>query len=257
MGAQQRRLPAGRGRPLSLRGTAPLLRHAAPLRGRLLRRYKRFLADIETEAGETLTVHCPDPGSMRGCARPGAAVRCSEHDSPKRQLRYTLEMIRVGRVWVGINTGLANAVAARALEGGLPRGLAGYTSVEREVTAVPGSRLDFRLRGRARDPRCLWLEVKSVTFADGRRGLFPDSVTERGRRHVELLTQLAERGERAALLFLVQRGDCDSVSPADAIDPAYGRALRDAKRAGVELFALGARVGARGICVERELPVKL
>jgi sugar fermentation stimulation protein A len=233
------------------------LRRAAPLRGRLLRRYKRFLADVETDAGETLTVHCPDPGSMRGCAQPGARVRCSVHENPRRQLRHTLEMIRVGRVWVGINTALANAVVAAALEGGLPAALAGYARLEREVVAAPGSRLDFRLSGRARDERPLWLEVKSVTLAEGRRGLFPDSVSERARRHLEALSGRARRGERAALLFLVQRADCDAVSPADAIDPEYGRSLRSAARAGVELFALGARVGARAVTVERELPVQL
>ncbi len=230
---------------------------AAPLRGRLLRRYKRFLADVETEQGETLTVHCPDPGSMRGCALPGAAVRCSVHDDPRRRLRHSLEMIRVGRVWVGVNTARANAVVATALDAGLPRALGRYARIEREVAAGPGCRLDFRLTQRRGDPRALWLEVKSVTLAEGRRGLFPDSVTRRGRRHVETLARLARGGERAALLFLVQRADCDSVSPADDIDPDYGRALRRAQREGVELFALGARVAARGIRVERELPVVL
>ncbi len=263
---------------------------AAPLRGRLLRRYKRFLADIETEDGELLTVHCPDPGSMRGCARPGAAVRCSVHDDPRRRLRHSLEMIRVGRIWVGVNTARANAVVARALEAGLPTGLGHYDRIDREVNASTAAspaaspegaqraegergraaspdgaqraegersrtRLDFRLSGRRGDERALWLEVKSVTLAQGRRGLFPDSVTERGRRHLETLAGLARGGERAALLFLVQRADCESVSPADEIDPAYGRALREAAREGVELFALGARVGARGIRIERELPV--
>jgi sugar fermentation stimulation protein A len=233
------------------------LRRAAPLRGRLLRRYKRFLADVETESGETLTVHCPDPGSMRGLAVSGAAVRCSSHQSPRRRLRHTLEMIRVGRVWVGVNTGLANRVVAAVLEAGPPAGLSGYEKLEREVAAAPGARLDFRLSGHQRDPRPLWLEVKSVTLAEGVRGLFPDSVTERGRRHAETLERLVRGGDRAALLFLVQRADCQRVSPADAIDPAYGRALRAAERAGVELFALGARVGARGIAVERELAVEL
>lgn len=233
------------------------LRRAAPVRGRLLRRYKRFLADVETDAGETLTVHCPDPGSMRGCALPGARVRCSVHESPRRRLRHTLEMIRVRGVWVGVNTALANAVVAAALEAGVPARLSGYARLEREVTAAPGSRLDFRLSGRPRDARPLWLEVKSVTLAEGRRGLFPDSVSERGRRHLETLAGRARGGERAAMLFLVQRADCDVVSPADAIDPGYGRALRCAARAGVELFALGARVGARAVTVERQLPVQL
>jgi len=221
-----------------------------------VRRYKRFFADVETDAGAQLTVHCPDPGSMRGCLQTGARVRCSISENPHRKLRHTLEMIRVGRTWVGINTGRANAVVARALAGGVPPGLAGYSVVEREVR-IGAQRLDFRLRGRARDTRPAWLEVKSVTLAEGDLALFPDSVTERGRRHVETLARLHRRGARAVLLFLVQRADCTRVSPADAIDPAYGAALRAAARAGVELLALGARVTSRGIRVERLLPVVL
>ena len=231
----------------------------APLAARFLRRYKRFFADVETASGETLTVHCPNPGSMLGFQRPGAAVRCSVSDDPKRKLRHSLEMMRSGRVWVGLHTGRANAVVEAALAAGLPRALAGYGRVEREVVppGEPRSRLDFRLGEGPRDPRPAWLEVKSVTLAEAGVARFPDSVTERGRRHLDVLKRLRERGERAALVFLVQRADCHSVAPADDIDPAYGEALRGAARAGVELFALGARVTARAIRVERELPVQL
>jgi sugar fermentation stimulation protein A len=230
----------------------------APLRARFLRRYKRFFADVETVDGRTLTVHCPNPGSMLGFDRPGADVRCSSSDDPRRKLRHTLEMMRVGHIWVGLHSSRANAVAARALEAGIPRALAGYGTIEREVT-VPGdgprSRLDFRLSGGRR--RATWLEVKSVTLAEDGLARFPDSVTERGRRHLEVLLRLRAAGSRAALLFLVQRADCDRVAPADAIDPAYGEALRAAVRGGVEIFAIGARVTARAITVERELPVLL
>ena len=249
MGAQQRRRASGSGATLGVRLDARL-------RGRLLRRYQRFFADIETAAGEKLTVHCPDPGSMRGCAHPGAAVRCSESDDPRRKLRHTLEMIRVGRVWVGAYPARANAVAAQALEAGAIPELAGYSECRREVTSGR-SRLDFRLAGHARDPRPAWIEVKSVSLAEGRTALFPDSVTERGRRHVDTLAMLVRGGERAVLLYVVQRADCDCVAPADAIDPEYGRALRAAARAGVEILALGAKVTARGIAVERQLPVVL
>jgi sugar fermentation stimulation protein A len=229
----------------------------APLTARFVRRYKRFLADVETDAGHTLTVHCPNPGSMLGFQRPGAAVRCSTSDDPRRKLRHTLEMMRIGRTWVGLHTLRANAVVESALRSGVPRGLAGYARVEREVGIGDGTRLDFRLSDRPRDTRPAYVEVKSVTLADGRLALFPDSVTERGRRHLEVLRGLREEGARAALVFLVQRSDCDRVAPADHIDPAYGAALRRAAAAGVELFALGARVSARAIGVERELPVQL
>ena len=222
-----------------------------------MRRYKRFFADVETPDGEILTVHCPNPGSMLGFHRPGAAVRCSSSDNPRRKLRHTLEMMRIGRVWVGLNTVAANAVVARALDAGLPSALAGYARLEREVR-VPGdarSRLDFRLSAPRR--RDTWVEVKSVTLAEDGVALFPDSITERGRRHVEALARLRQGGDRAALLFLVQRADCHAVAPADAIDPAYGEALRRAARSGVAVMALSARVTARAIAVERELPVRL
>ena len=233
------------------------LRLEALVRGRLVRRYKRFFADVITDDGRTLTVHCPNPGSMLGCATPGAAVRCSTSDNPKRKLRHTLEMIRVGRAWVGLHTGRANAIVARALEAGVVPELSAYREIRREVRIGERTRLDFALGRRPGDRRLAYVEVKSVTLADGRLALFPDSVTERGRRHVETLARLRRRGSRAVLLFLVQRADCDRVTPADAIDPAYGEALRAAARAGVEIIALGARVTARAITVERRLPVTL
>ncbi len=251
MGARERRGTArALRRPVSLR-------LQAPVRSRLLRRYKRFLADVETDDGEKLTVHCPDPGSMRGCLREGAPVRCSLAANPRRKLTHTLEMIRVGRCWVGINTGRANDVVARTLAAGALPELSGYAGIEREVRAGARSRIDFRLVSHPEDPRPAWLEVKSVTWVDGATGLFPDSVTERGRRHLEELMRLRRAGNRAVLLFLAQRADCAVVSPADGIDPAYGETLRAAARAGVEIFALGARVTARAIRVERRLPVLL
>ncbi len=228
----------------------------ADLEGRLIRRYKRFLADIETADGRTLTVHCPDPGGMRGLTKEGAAVRCSTSDNPKRKLAHTLEMIRVGRTWVGVNTGRANALAKLALECDLVPGFEGYTEVRCEVVAEPGSRLDFRLGGHA-SAQDTWLEVKSVTMAEGTRGLFPDGVTERGRKHVDLLHRLVKDGKRAALLYVVQRADCESVAPADEIDPAYGEALRRAANGGVEVLALRTRVSPTRIGVEGALPVLL
>jgi len=253
MDARERR---GAHRALKRQVSLPLLPPAS-VRGRLLRRYKRFLADVETDAGKKLTVHCPDPGSMRGCLREGAAVRCSLSPNPNRKLSHTLEMIRVGRCWVGVNTGRANHAVARVLAAGAVPELAGYATIEREVRTGARSRIDFRLVAHPKDPRPLWLEVKSVTLAAGSTALFPDSVTERGRRHLEELMRLRREGLRAALLFLVQRADCSAVAPADEIDPAYGETLRTAARAGVEIFALGARVTARAIRVERQLPVWL
>ncbi|MEN8183164.1 MAG: DNA/RNA nuclease SfsA [Myxococcota bacterium] len=228
----------------------------ADLAGRLVRRYKRFLADVETADGRILTVHCPNPGSMLGCAREGASVRCSTSDDPRRKLRHTLEMIRLGRAWVGLHTLRANQLVRLALEAGAIRELRGYRRIRPEVS-VAGSRLDFHLEEHARDPRPAWLEVKSVTLARGDRAEFPDSVTERGRRHTETLLRLRRRGQRAVLLFVVQRADCRSVAPADDLDPAYGAALRRAAQAGVEVRAVRARVSPRGIQLDGALPVQL
>lgn len=228
---------------------------AADLSGRLLQRYKRFFADVELDDGTKITAHCPNPGSMLGCATPGAAVRCSTSDNPKRKLPNTLEMIRVGRAWVGLNTGLANHFAARVLEAGVVPELTGYTGMRREVKAGEGSRLDFRLEGGRREPA--WVEVKSVTLAEGRVARFPDSVSERGRKHAETLARLRAQGSRAVQLYVVQRGDCERVEPADDIDPKYGEALRAAAAAGVEVLAIRARVGPRAITFDGPLPVVL
>jgi sugar fermentation stimulation protein A len=227
----------------------------ADLPGRLRRRYKRFFADVALDDGRELTVHCPNPGSMLGCAEPGSAVRCSTSDNPKRKLRHTLEMIRVGRTWVGLHTGLANAFAARVLEAGAIPELAGYPVVRREVKSADGARIDFRLEGGRRRP--VWVEVKSVTLAEGRVARFPDSVSERGRKHCAELARLRAEGSRAVQLYVVQRGDCRQVEPAEDIDPRYAEALRDAARAGVEVLAVRAKVSPTGIALDGPLPVKL
>ncbi len=233
----------------------------AHLEGRLLRRYKRFLADVELASGDVVTVHCPNPGSMRGTDRPGSRVRCSTSDNPKRKLAHTLEMIRVGRVWVGLHTLRANQLASRALASGAISGLAGYREIRAEAS-VPAeistnSRLDFRLSRHRRRDEDAYVEVKSVTMANSARALFPDAVTERGRKHLEVLAGLRATGHRAVLLFCVQRGDCSSVSPADEIDPAYGETLRAVAKEGVEIVAIRARVTARAIRLEGTLPVRL
>jgi sugar fermentation stimulation protein A len=239
-----------------LAGGALTLPVEATLRGVLVRRYQRFFADVRAESGELLTVHCPNPGSMLGLLREGAPVRCSRAANAARKLPHTLEMIRAGRGWVGVHTHLANGLAARVLAAGALAPLAGYRELRREV-AAGGSRLDFRLDGRRGDPRPAFVEVKSVTLAAGSRARFPDAVTERGRRHAEALAALRRAGARAVLLFVVQRGDCESVEPADDIDPAYGAALRAAARSGVEVLAVRARVTPAALRYEGALPVRL
>lgn len=229
----------------------------AALRARLIRRYKRFLADVRLDDGRELTVHCPNPGSMLGTQKPGSMVRCSTHDDPRRKLRHTLEMIRVGRSWVGLHAVKANAVFGTALDAHAYSPFAGYEKIQREVGTPEGSRFDFRLSEHPDRGEACWVEVKSVTLCSGRRARFPDAVTTRGRRHLEHLMARRAEGERAALVYVVQRGDADSVEPADEIDPAYGETLRKAAANGVEIHALGARVLADRIRLERVLPVRL
>jgi sugar fermentation stimulation protein A len=229
----------------------------ARLEARLVRRYKRFLADIQLESGEVRTIHCPNPGSMLGTKEPGSAVRCSTHDNPKRKLRHTLKMIRVGRSWVGLHAARANAVAERALAAGAYSPFANYDRIDREITALEGSRFDFRLSGHPRHDEPCWIEVKSVTLCEKRAARFPDAVSVRARRHLEHLMARHAAGDRAALLYIVQRADADLVAPADDIDPEYGATLRRAAEAGVEIHALGASVRADRIVLDRILPVLL
>ncbi|MCH7598206.1 MAG: DNA/RNA nuclease SfsA [Myxococcales bacterium] len=229
----------------------------ADLKGVLLRRYKRFLADIETSEGEQITVHCPNPGAMTGCATPGSQIRCSTSDNPKRKLRHTLEMIRVGRSWVGLQPMHANRLVKCALEAGAIAKLRGYREVRPEVVVHGGSRLDFLLNDHPSRREPLYIEVKSVTLADRGVARFPDAITTRGRRHMDTLAQLHRQGARAVVLFIVQRVDCSSMEPADAIDPEYAKALRRACASGVEAIAMQARVTSRTIQLEHELPVRL
>jgi sugar fermentation stimulation protein A len=206
------------------------------IEGTLVRRYKRFLADVRLADGAVRTVHCANPGAMTGCAEPGSAVLLSDSGNPRRKLRHTWELVRVKRTWVCVNTAVANRVVGRWLETG--RLLPGEGPVRREVVRED-SRFDFAL-----GERCL-VEVKSVTLKVGDTAAFPDAVTERGRRHLETLGRL--RGLRRVLVFFVARADVSAVRPADEIDPAYGRALRDALRDGVEVLAVRARFTRRGV----------
>lgn len=193
---------------------------------------------------------------MLGLAEEGAALLVSDAgaDTPRR-LRYTWEAVRRGRTWVAVNTALANRLAGRALGAEALAPFAGYSEVQSEVVVSPASRLDFRLAGPARRP--CYVEVKSVTLRLGESALFPDAVTERGRRHLEELVTSVRSGARGVLLFLVMRNDCRDVRPADLIDPEYGRTLRSAASSGVEVLAYEVHVTRRGLGLGRRLRVRL
>lgn len=227
------------------------------LRGVLVRRYKRFLSDVELASGEVVVAHCPNSGTMLTCADPGRPVLLSDHgDSTPRKLRYTWEAIRMGRSWVGVNTMNPNRVVAEAVRAGRIPELTGYRELRREVACGEASRIDLRLAGHAYLP-VTYVEVKNATMrvADGAR--FPDAVTERGARHLRELMKVARRGERAVMFFFLGRGDCRWVGPADDIDPLYGRTLRRAARQGVEILAYRAVVSPRGITLRERVDVVL
>ena len=224
--------------------------------GRLVRREKRFFAHVELGDGSTVVSHCANPGSMKGCAREQARVWLSQSDSPTRRLRFTWELVEgeAGGL-VCVNTARANPLVAEALARGAVAELRGWGRTRREVRYGVRSRVDFLLqRGR----RLCYLEVKSVTLdLGGRVAGFPDSVTERGRRHLEELAAMAADGHRAVLLFAVNRSGACAVRPADHIDPRYGEALRRAAGAGVELLAYASRLTTAGMTLARPVPVQL
>lgn len=223
--------------------------------GTLIRRYKRFLADIELSDGRVVTAHCPNSGSMLGCNVPGAPVMLSRSDNPGRKLPYTWELVQVDGFWVGLNTMLPNRLAEETITGGLAAELQGYERIRREVPyGSERSRIDLLLEG---DRGRCYVEVKNVTLVEDGRALFPDAVTTRGQKHLRELMEVVAQGDRGVIFFTVQRGDGHAVSPADAIDPEYGRLLREAVQNGVEALAYRAEVTPQEIRLAGQLPVLL
>ena len=216
------------------------------------------LKDVRRTDGSVLTVHCPNSGAMTSCSEPGSRAVISDSENPKRKLRHTLEMVKSGRVWVGVNTANPNkAVAGWVGRGRIPE-LAGYPELRREVPygEERRSRIDLRLRHEGERPDC-YVEIKNATLKVGEHAAFPDAVTERGRKHLLDLRGVVEQGERAVLFFFVGRSDCHRLRPADEVDPAYGETLREVAAAGVELLAYRMRFGRRRIELLNRLPIDL
>jgi sugar fermentation stimulation protein A len=228
-------------------------------KGIILRRYKRFLADVELADGSVVTAHCPNTGAMTSCWEPGATVQLSHSDNPKRKLAWTLERVDMGAGWIGVNTARTNPVVEEALAAGLVAPLAGYESLRREVRfsppGHPASRLDFLLSEGGRTDA--YVEVKNVTLLDGDRLRFPDAVSERGRKHLDVLLEAVRQGQRGVILFALNRPEGEAFSAADAIDPAYGQRLREVVNSGVEALALRIRHTAKGMKVAGEVELWL
>ncbi len=221
----------------------------------LHRRYKRFLADVRLEDGTDLTVHVPNTGSLLGCTQPGLRIGLSDSGNPARKYRYTWEQVQVGKALVGINTHLANQLVGEAIDQGLLGTLSGYAKRRAEVRyGEENSRIDWLLSHPGR-PDC-YVEVKNVTAAvDQGIAVFPDAVSTRGTRHLRELMREVAHGQRAVLVFCVQRDDATEVRPADNIDPEYGQTLREAIKAGVEVVACRATLSDRKILLTHLIPI--
>jgi sugar fermentation stimulation protein A len=233
-----------------------LVRFEQPLiEGTLVRRYKRFLADVKLTNGQEVTVHCANPGSMTGCSEPGSKVLVSVAADPRRKFKHQLEIIYAGRIPVGIHTGRPNAVVAEAVGKGLIPELAGYATLRREVLFGRDRRIDLLLEGNGL--RSCYVEVKGVSLAAGDVAMFPDSITENGPQHMAELVDIVREGNRAMVFFLAQRADVERFKIADSADPEFGQAIRDAIARGVEIICYRAKVTRRGIEIDKPVPVEL
>ncbi len=221
---------------------------------KLIKRYKRFLVDVERPDGTVLTVHCPNTGSMRGCLSPGNRVMICRSDNPKRKYPFGLEMIEVNGYWVGINTMRTNHLVREALESGLVAEVGRVDAIQAEVKVSAHSRLDFLV---VKGGEKIYVEVKNCTLVEGEAALFPDAVTARGTKHLQELADLVAPGVRAMIFFCVQRQDGSFFAPADHIDPLYAETLRKVVAGGVEVVAYQALVQPTEVRVENSLQVRL
>ncbi len=221
--------------------------------GKLIKRYKRFLADVELDDGSVVVSHCTNSGSMKTCIEEGAPVYLSPANDPKRKTKFTWEMIFMNGAWIGINTMIPNKIAFDAIRNGEIEKLKGYTSVRREVK-FGDSRFDIYAENEFE--KC-FVEVKNVTMKVGNYALFPDAVTTRGRKHLETLIEVKKSGIRAVMLYVIQRMDVEVFGPAEDIDPEYAKSLRKAIRHGVEIIAVQAKVSPENIELIGEMPVEI
>ncbi len=224
------------------------------LKGTLIKRYKRFLADVRLEDGSIVTAHCPNTGSMLNNNIPGSEVMLSIADNPKRKLPYTWEMVKIDGSWRSVNTILSNRIVAEAIEQGTIKELSSYNTIRREVKYGTNSRIDLLLEN---DAQKCYVEIKNVSLAEGKTAMFPDAVTLRGQKHLIELMKTVESGYKAVIFFVVQIKKATRFSPADHIDPHYGELLREAYANGVTVLAYKTSVTPREIKIENRIDVLL
>jgi len=221
--------------------------------GKLIRRYKRFLADIELEDGKIITAHCTNSGTMKTCIEEGAPVMLNHHANPKRKTQYTWEMIFLNNSWIGINTSIPNILAFDAIRNHEIEKLDNYNFVKREVT-FGDSRFDIYAEN---DESQCFVEVKNVTLKEGKFARFPDAITSRGLKHLKTLIEVKKKGIRAVMLYIIQRMDVEIFGPAKNIDVIYTKTLSEAYQQGVEIIPLQAKVSPEKIEIVREIPFEL
>lgn len=223
--------------------------------GKLVQRYKRFLADVKLNSGEIITAYCPNSGSMKSCKTPGWKVMLSENKNPNRKYQYTWEMIHNGLCWIGINTHIPNQIIAEAINQNSIPELSGYDTLKREVKYGKNSRIDIFLEQKE---NCCYVEIKNVTLVeeDGNY-YFPDSVTERGKKHLHELIEMKRLGHRTVMLFFVQRNDGTVFKPAAHIDPEYTHSLQTAYAKGVEILVYKANVSPEQIEINENISWEL
>jgi len=223
--------------------------------GILLKRYKRFLADVKLDDGKIITAHCPNTGSMKGCSEPGRRVYLSLHDNPKRKFKYTWELIDMPTSLVGVNTLVPNRLVFASVKAGAVPELNGYKTVEREVKISDHSRIDLVLNSADREP--CYVEIKNCTLVDNSVALFPDAVTARGLKHIAELQTLVNSGCRGVMFYFIQRMDAKIFKPADHIDSEYGQGLRRAVKMGLEVLVYDVAMDLNGIKLNRKMPYEL
>jgi len=218
--------------------------------GKLIKRYKRFLADIALDDDEIITAHCANSGSMKTCAEPGWKVMVSDSQNPKRKLRYTWEMVHNGNCWIGINTQLPNLIDFEAIQQGVIPELAGYSKITKEQKYSHNSRIDLLLE--KENEKC-YVEIKNVTLVEKDAFLFPDAVTERGLKHLGDLLAMKKAGQRAVMLYIIQRADGEIFKPCFEIDPQYAHKLEQVYNQGVEILPYVANVQPQQINISHKV----
>ncbi len=217
----------------------------------LVKRYKRFLADVVTDEGREITVHCPNSGSMRGCSTPGSKVMLSTSVNPKRKYPQTLEMVQEGNTWIGVNTMLTNKIVAEAILEGRIKELKKIDNLTREVKTSKSSRLDLLLE---RGGEKIYVEIKNCSLVEDGWAMFPDAVTTRGTKHLNELASLVEQGYQGIIFFCIQRMDADRFKPAAHIDPVYAETLAEVLKKGVQILAYRAELSPEQIIVQNSIP---